>query len=1408
MPTTYWYGASGEPSTTLYRDPMDVALVYYTAELTLTPGLCPYGCSVSVDDIGTPTHLITKRAVVTKYNANGTVNSTLRSQFNIAPICPINYYTQLDYVATGANKTFVCRPGSSIADGQLRGRDPDMVNTQACVKGCNPVDLGDRHKTDWVVDYQNHSPYPIVWGRTFNGRIRRWIFNYDRSLAWSQGDATHAFAMLTRQDGQTVGFAGTLAAGVWTWAPKLDTTAKSSLVLATLSSNLDLTTFAVHTRTDETETYNAQGRLVSLQDTRALPLTFTYDTQGRLSHIADASLRTLDLTYPADPASQTVDVTGTGGAVTHPAYTPPFSSVADAAQARFPETVTDGTLAVGYVVGPNTLDTRKTPVLFEVIQADSTILTYNYNTASQYTGLTDENGDRYSTYAYTNASNDAVTQTQHGAGQETLAYTATKVTFPNAQNMTFSNDAVTLNPKTQTNRCSWCIGNQYKAVTYDAAGDPVSLTDFNNHLETRAYDTARGVPTSITQASGTAQARTITYTWDPRFLKPTVIVAPSQTPTGPGTSTITTTYDTNGNATAWAVNVTGPSSYSLARNGSATYNAFSEPLTITDARGKVTTFTYGTQGNRSTRVDALGHTTTYSGYDTAGNVGQVTDPNGLATVFTYDARQRITQIQKGCTGTGCHWETTTLTYNPMGALAKVVGPNGRGIAYHYDTAHRRTSEDVLDTTGAVVMGTLTYTLSVSSEVTAKTYKDAGGATIQTQGLGYDALSRLTAVIDSHTQTFGQTWDAQDNLTATTDPLSHGRTLSYDALDRLTQTTLPDTTTEQTGYGVDDTVTSQTDAAGHTTTQAFNGFGEAVSRVSPDSGTTVFTRDANGNALTQADARGITLTTTYDDLNRPSTQTGFTGGSAEQITWVYDTCTNGIGRLCSVTDRTGSKVFTYDLWGRVASLTQVTNAHSFTGLYAYDHAGQLTALTYPSGQVLTQTWTNGRVTAQQWGLAAGSGPAIFTNANYYPWDKLLGWTWASGRAYSLAYDMDGRVSAVGTGTGATQQTYTFDPARRLTGITRQPAASTTTFGYDSRDRLTSGSTWGSYSYDANSNRLTWLGTLGPQSYGMMAGSNQLATINSSVVITDAAGNLTSKPGLALTFDDWSRLRTATAGSVTTTYGVNGLNERVSKTDGVHTWVYVYTSPGHLLGVYDGNTGAAVEELAYLDERPVATARAGTIYPIETDHLMAPLRVLDASNAVVWSWEDREPFGATAPWEGTVGGLAFSLGLRFPGQWMDPESGLVSNGFRDYDPSLGRYVEVDPLGLAAGMNMYGYVGGNPVTKIDIFGLSEADVKVITGAFHKEIQLEITTGKRFDGWGSINNLLALSKIKINYMVCSGQSTSMIAALYREKYDDTWAFTLKSNLYHFWLEGTSSNKKDPILKIDPWNNAINRIE
>jgi RHS repeat-associated protein len=91
-------------------------------------------------------------------------------------------------------------------------------------------------------------------------------------------------------------------------------------------------------------------------------------------------------------------------------------------------------------------------------------------------------------------------------------------------------------------------------------------------------------------------------------------------------------------------------------------------------------------------------------------------------------------------------------------------------------------------------------------------------------------------------------------------------------------------------------------------------------------------------------------------------------------------------------------------------------------------------------------------------------------------------------------------------------------------------------------------------------------------------------------------------------------------------------------------------------------------------------------------------------VVWRWElPGEAFGNDRPDKDPDGdGIAFVFDLRYPGQQYDSASGFNYNYFRDYDPSTGRYVQSDPIGLAGGISTYGYVGGNPLSNIDPLGL----------------------------------------------------------------------------------------------------------
>jgi RHS repeat-associated protein len=181
---------------------------------------------------------------------------------------------------------------------------------------------------------------------------------------------------------------------------------------------------------------------------------------------------------------------------------------------------------------------------------------------------------------------------------------------------------------------------------------------------------------------------------------------------------------------------------------------------------------------------------------------------------------------------------------------------------------------------------------------------------------------------------------------------------------------------------------------------------------------------------------------------------------------------------------------------------------------------------------------------------------------------------------------------------------------------------------------------------------------------------------------------------------------------THFEIDARGRRVRKSGPLGERQYHYDHAGRLLAESAPN-GIHDREYIYLGELPVAAVADGALYHLDPDHLGTPRLATDGQGAAVWRWEGGEPFGAQAPDEdpGRTGNR-FVLNLRFPGQYYDQETQLHYNYFRDYDPATGRYVQSDPIGLAGGINTYGYVGGNPVSYIDPRGL-ETTVTLYPGA-----------------------------------------------------------------------------------------------
>jgi RHS repeat-associated protein len=170
-----------------------------------------------------------------------------------------------------------------------------------------------------------------------------------------------------------------------------------------------------------------------------------------------------------------------------------------------------------------------------------------------------------------------------------------------------------------------------------------------------------------------------------------------------------------------------------------------------------------------------------------------------------------------------------------------------------------------------------------------------------------------------------------------------------------------------------------------------------------------------------------------------------------------------------------------------------------------------------------------------------------------------------------------------------------------------------------------------------------------------------------------------------------------------YTQNGLGQRVIKTSGspATTRHYHYDLSGRLLAE-STDQGQVIREYLYRDDQLVGLINEGALYYVHTDHLGTPQLITDGSQQVVWA-SDYLPFG-----EATVTVNQLENPIRFPGQYYDAEMGTHYNYYRNYDPSLGRYIQSDPIGLEGGLNRYGYAD----IYIDPLGLWSFSVEAYRG------------------------------------------------------------------------------------------------
>jgi len=1197
----------------------------------------------------------------------------------------------------------------------IRPRPPKVL----CCPVENPVVPGRGYKLQEEVDYfsrigadtelafvrQYTSWYPLSITLPYTGPFgKNWfIKRYGRYLAFAtEGGNQYVYAVRALGDTQLFSLQG----GLW-----ISEAYNSDRLEQLSSTQLPAAWQYTNASDNSVELYDAAGKLLSITTRTGLVYSLQYSDAttstniaphpGLLISISSPFGRSINLSYDAsglligvvDPAGQQYLYgynENLGSGVSNPLLTSVvFPDGKKRSYVYESQLIPSGHIDVtalkltgGVSVKPNinTVDFHRSSLVGNVGE----------NADVPLTGIIDENGNRYAVYGYD--VNGRATSTAHagGANGATFVYYGdSSATITDALGTTrsraFQNILGTLKDVSVTQPNATGTGTKTATTTYDANGNIASKTDFNGVVTTYAYDLTRNLEISRTEASGTTQARTITTQWHSSFRLPTLI-------TEPGKATAYT-YDSRGLLTQKTVTDT---VLNTSRTWTYTYTSLGLVATVDGPRtdvSDITSYSYDSQGNLTSVTNALNQVTQITSYDAHGHPLTIVDPNGLVTTLTYSPRGWLTSCSVG-------GEATTYTYDGVGQLTQVTLPDGSYLTYTYDAAHRLTA--LSDRLGNKV----SYTLDAMGNRTREDVIDPNNALTQTRSRVYNALNRLAQDIGAQNQTTSYSYDNNGNVTGVTDPLNHTTTNAYDGLNRLVRVTDPNSGVTQYAYDALDHLTRINDPRSLQTNYGYDALDNVKQLISPDTGTTTNTYDAAGNLKTATDARGAVTTYSYDALNRVTQISAALSGSTQTTTFQYDSGPNAIGRLTSISDGATATTYAYNSKGRLSSKTQQVGNVSLTTGYTYDSAGRPSQKTYPSGQIVSYSYdAQGRISA----LSNGA-TTILSNIQYSPFGAPVGWSFGNGSPYSRSLDGDGRVASYTV--NVFTRTFDYDAASRITAIND---AVVQNFSYDNLDRLiiyTRNSitvTSESYSYDAVGNRTQLTNGSGTDNYAYGTTSNRLLTITGTHPKSysyTANGNI-ANDGLNYLYDSRNRLQmlgiTATD---STFFTYNGLGQRVKKVKYPNTVLFVYDEAGQLLGEYDAN-GAALQETVYLGSQPVAVLKQNSVYYLHTDHLNTPRAISDGNNTVVWRW-DSDAFGTTAADEDPdMNGVTFTYNLRFPGQYFDQETGLHYNYYRDYNPSIGRYVESDPAGLDGGINTYAYTGSSPLMLVDPQGLATEKV-----------------------------------------------------------------------------------------------------
>ena len=894
-------------------------------------------------------------------------------------------------------------------------------------------------------------------------------------------------------------------------------------------------------------------------------------------------------------------------------------------------------------------------------------------------------------------------------------------------------------PWSSSNAMSWSYDNNMNPSEIEYTGGAINLY--------RNYD-ERGNPGKVYlgwDATSETALRTIEYTYHPNLntpltrTEPSVLAQPGglketiwdyDDPDDPGDSAAV--YNENPTSLLYAIIEKG---YTKDSSGTLisytyttrlTYNTKGQVTSINGPRpaagnyDDVTSLTYNpATGDLLSVTRPHVGSTTLSAYDNAGQVSTVTDVNSQSKTYTYDGKGRVTVTTNNADNS-----TVEVTYTAAGEIETKTDEDDVSTSYYYNDPSTNTGllYQVVDSEGNYIK----YTYDDEGNVVERGYYDLDdNLTKKTnylyQGTGHNMPGLLFKEINADAaNSFTQyTYDLAGNVQEVLDPEGNATDYTYDDLNRLkTVTQYLGTSGITTSYEYDGqgNLISVEDAEGHITTYQYDDMGRLVSTASPDTGTVTYVYDEAGNPVSKKDEKDITVTYDYDFLNRLTDAAfpAYGSLSAYGITYTYDSGTNGIGHRTGMTDPSGSTSFAYDSRGRLTDKTTTINGQNYPLSRTFTSGGRTNAIIYPSGREVNYQRNAGcacKITDINTTYNSIQN-ALFSNMDYRPFGGVKSLSTGGGGTVGSIFDNRGRMT-VSNPNATHQETYTYDNAGNITSLTAATLSyHNRTYGYDDLYRIDSATgPWGSisYTYDDVGNRQSRTIDSVTDTYAYVTGKNVIDSITTSTGTIDYSnddnGNITAIGDRTLTYNQNNRLiKVEDTSGTLGEYTYNGLGQRVKKEVGETTTVFHYDFDGNIISESD-LTGNFTKEYIYKGSSRIAlidyvNEQNGEIYFYGNDTLGTPLILTDSNDVVVWE-AVYKPFGeAEINPHSTV-----ESNFRFKGQYYDNETGFHYNFHRYYEPSTGRYLTPDPIGLLGGINCYIYAENNSINTNDPYGLQGA-------------------------------------------------------------------------------------------------------